>query len=59
MVLWENQRNNTPDPRAPKGSVLNARILWTFSAAYNRNPRPEYLIMAKRAYDFIRIYFTV
>lgn len=50
--------NNTPDPRAPKGSVLNARILWTFSAAYNRNPRPEYLIIAKRAYDFIRIYFT-
>jgi mannobiose 2-epimerase len=24
----------------PKGSVLNARILWTFSAAFNHNPDP-------------------
>ena len=26
--------NNHAQPNAPKGSVLNSRILWTFSAAY-------------------------
>jgi cellobiose epimerase len=49
---------NIPDPDAPKGSVLNARILWTFSAAYNYDPRPEYYAIAERAYDYIRNYFT-
>jgi len=38
---------------APKGSVLNARILWTFSAAYNNSNNPGYLQMAERAYQYI------
>jgi len=38
---------------APKGSVLNARILWTFSAAYNQNPKAGYLDMANRAFNYI------
>jgi mannobiose 2-epimerase len=38
---------------APKGAVLNARILWTFSAAFNQNPDPVYLEMAQRAYQYI------
>ncbi|MDR3696426.1 AGE family epimerase/isomerase [Mucilaginibacter sp.] len=38
---------------APKGSVLNARILWTFSAAYNHDANPVYLEMASRAYHYI------
>jgi cellobiose epimerase len=38
---------------APKGSVLNARILWTFSAAYNHDANPAYLEMASRAYHYI------
>jgi cellobiose epimerase len=37
---------------SPKGSVLNARILWTFSAAYNLTGRPEYLDYAHRAYEY-------
>lgn len=37
-----------------KGSVLNARILWTFSSAYNLTGRAEYLNFARRAY----YYFT-
>ncbi len=36
---------------APRGALLSARILWTFSAAYRRYPRPEYLSMARHAYD--------
>ena len=37
-----------------RSSVLCARILWTFSAAYQRFPRPEYLSMAGHAYDYLR-----
>lgn len=37
-----------------KGIVLNARILWTFSAAYRIYKNPEYLLMAERAYKYIQ-----
>lgn len=37
------------DPDAPKGAILNARILWTFSAAYRVLGNPRYLEMATRA----------
>ena len=38
-----------PDPEADKGAILNARILWTFSAAYRTLGRPEYLETATAA----------
>jgi mannobiose 2-epimerase len=38
---------------SPKGSVLNARILWSFSAAFNLVGKKEYLEMANRAYRYI------
>ena len=31
------------DPQAPKGIVLNSRILWAFSAAYTGRGREQYL----------------
>ena len=37
------------DGNACKGAILNARILWTFSAAYRILGRPEYLETATRA----------
>jgi len=43
---------------AGKGAVLNARILWTFSAAYRMYNKPEYLETARRAYDYITNNFT-
>jgi len=43
---------------ASKGVVLNARILWTFSAAYNFTRNPEYLALADRAYLYITKYFS-
>jgi len=49
--------NNQVSPNAPKGSVLNARILWTFSAAYNHHPEPVHLDMATRAYQYIINHF--
>jgi mannobiose 2-epimerase len=38
---------------APKGLVLNARILWTFAALYRFDRKPEYLQMARRAYEYL------
>lgn len=38
---------------APKGLILNARILWTFAAAYRCEKNPEYLKAANRAYDYL------
>jgi len=40
-------------PGAPKGSVLNSRILWTFSSSYIVTGKTEYLETAKRAFDYI------
>src|SRR6185312_5318662 len=42
---------------ASKGSVLNSRILWTFSAAYNLTKNTEHLIIAKRAFRYIKDFF--
>ncbi|MFD1469591.1 AGE family epimerase/isomerase [Hymenobacter caeli] len=42
---------------APKGAVLNARILWTFSAAYNHFHYPAYRALAERAFHYVRQYF--
>ncbi len=38
---------------ANKGVILNTRILWTFSAAYNYLKKTEYKLIADRAYQYI------
>lgn len=45
--------NDCLDIEAPKSAVLNARILWAFSAAYRVLGKEEYLDMATRAYLFM------
>ncbi len=70
LPFWEK---NAPDPRegfygtilndgtpqldAPKGGVLNARILWTFSKAYQLFGNEEYKRMADRAQEYFIKYF--
>lgn len=57
--------DNRVEPGAPKGSVLNARILWTFSAASRQarntqgwgEKREAYLVAAKRAFEYIKACF--
>lgn len=49
---------NNVDEKAPKGSVLNSRILWTFSAAYNFTNKPAYLQTAERAFKYITKYLV-
>jgi len=46
-------RNNRVIADAGKGGILNARILWTYSAAYRVTKNPEYLKLATRAKDYI------
>jgi len=48
---------NQIDDTAPKGSVLNARILWTFSASYNLKKDFDCLQLANRAFEYIRDHF--
>ena len=44
-------------PDEPKGAILNARILWTFSAAYRLLKKPEYLATATRAKRYLLDFF--
>lgn len=49
--------NGVPLPQSPKGGVLNARILWTFSRAYYYFKNEEYKELADRAQEYFIQYF--
>ncbi len=49
--------SNVADMNAGKGSVLNARILWTFSAALQKENNPAYSAIAYRAFTYILDHF--
>lgn len=40
-------------PEAPRGGILNARILWTFSRAFGTFRNPEYHDTAMRAFEYL------
>jgi cellobiose epimerase len=42
---------------APKSLIVNARILWTFSAVQHFSPDPGFLKTARRAYDYLLHHF--
>lgn len=42
-----------PDPKSVKGVILNSRILWFYSSAYQLLKKPELLKMADHAYRFL------
>lgn len=44
-------------PNEDKGGILNARILWTYSAAYRVTKDTSYLRLATRAKDYILKHF--
>ena len=44
-------------PNSEKGSVLNARILWSFSASYQVTQNEEHKKLAARAFEFLSKYF--
>lgn len=43
---------------APKGAVLNSRILWAFSAAARYKGQKAYRAMADRAFDYLHRFFV-
>lgn len=49
--------HNILHPDAERGAVLNARLLWSFAAAYRVLRKPEYLTMAKHAKHYIEAHF--
>lgn len=49
--------NDQVHPEAKKGAVMNARILWAFSAAYRVLKKPEYLEAATHAKEYVRDHF--
>lgn len=42
---------------AEKGSVLNSRILWTFSSSYQITKKENHKEIAKRAFEYLSKYF--
>ncbi len=44
-------------PQSDKGGILNARILWTFSAAWNELKKKEYHAMAERSMEYCLCHF--
>ena len=52
-INFEEKKNLAAD----KGSVMNARILWTFSAAHSFTQNPEHLKIAKRAFEELKTKF--
>ena len=55
--IGQMSNDGTIDPEAPKGLILNARILWTFSALYRFNKDPRCQKMARRAFDYLDNHF--
>jgi len=50
-------QNNLVDFNSAKGSVLNARILWSFSAGFNLTKNGTYLTYADKAYQYLTDFF--
>jgi N-acyl-D-glucosamine 2-epimerase len=42
---------------APRGAILNARIMWAFAAAYRTFKKTEYLVAAVHARDYFLEHF--
>jgi len=49
--------DDQPHPEAPKGLVLNSRILWSFSAAWRNTGQWIYRPVAARAYEYLTTRF--
>ncbi|TDG37278.1 N-acyl-D-glucosamine 2-epimerase [Pedobacter changchengzhani] len=49
--------DNNVIKNAPKGAVLNARILWSFAAGYNFNKDDKYLSLAERSFEYLKNHF--
>jgi mannobiose 2-epimerase len=51
------QEGLVPDPRSPKSVVLNCRLLWAYTRAYEMLKDERYKDLADRAFTYIRDHF--
>ncbi|MEO0293244.1 MAG: AGE family epimerase/isomerase [candidate division WOR-3 bacterium] len=49
--------NGEVKKKSPKASVLNTRILWTYSAVYRKFREKRYMELAQRAYSYLKDFF--
>lgn len=56
--IGQMSNDGTIDHTAPKGLILNTRLLWTFSALYRFYKEAQFGEMAKRAYDYLETHFV-
>jgi cellobiose epimerase len=56
--LGRIDENNVKHPDAPKGAVLNSRILWAFASAYELTRDPEHLHLARIAFNYLLNHFV-
>lgn len=49
--------DNKPIYEAPKGLVLNSRILWTFATVYKQTKSAAYLAVADSAFNYLSQFF--
>ena len=57
-IIGQVNDNLKARPDAPRGALLTARVLWTFSSAYRMFGNEEYLGMAKLAMDDLENRYT-
>ena len=55
--LGERDFYNAIVPQAPKGIILNSRILWSFSAISNHLQTSEYAALCDRSFLYLKQYF--
>lgn len=55
--IGQMDRHGVVNEQAAKGSILNARILWTFSAAYRHTNINNYFLLARSAYQYLMRFF--
>lgn len=55
--IGQIDNNENVIENAEKGSVLNARILWSFSSGYQITKNEEHKKIAQRAFDYLSKYF--
>ena len=55
--IGQIDENNVRNYKANKGLILNARILWTFSAAYKQTKNQTHFELSQRAYQYLITYF--
>jgi cellobiose epimerase len=53
----EMAQDGSLNHKAPKGLILNARLLWSFSALYRELADARDLSLARRAFDYLSKYF--